>query len=342
MIKYLTGDIFDSTAEALVNTVNLVGVMGKGLALQFKKRFPANFNLYKKACASGNIAIGKLFMTRGELTNGPKYIINFPTKNHWRNPSEYAYIDKGLDNLIAIIKENDIKSIAIPPLGAGNGGLDWTEVKKLIAAKLSDLDLDIYVYEPTSAIAEQMKTERVKLTPARAMMLDMLYYVVGQGEFVSEFSSEKVCYFLQRLGCWNLFNLHYEPKYYGPYSGKVRYVLNALNGSYITGYSDMNREPFAPLGIIDSGEETVADFIAQNEGLKDYTTRCKALLDGFCSDFALELLSTVDYIMDNKKVYDEDLIIREISDWSHRKSRLFNDKRYITLAKKRLFEFFQY
>ena len=129
MIKYVTGNILDSDSEALINTVNTDGIMGKGIALQFKKAFPANFKLYQKACKDKIVDIGKLLITKdSSLASGTKFIINFPTKKSWRKPSEYSFIESGLDDLLRVTQLNNIKSIAIPPLGAGNGGLEWEKV----------------------------------------------------------------------------------------------------------------------------------------------------------------------------------------------------------------------
>src|SRR5690554_4544511 len=170
MINYKTGNLLESEAEALVNTVNTVGVMGKGIALQFKNRFPNNFKIYAKACKDQSLTVGKLLVTEeSSLLSGKKLIVNFPTKTNWRLPSEYQYIEDGLRELARFIVERGIKSIAIPPLGAGNGGLEWIKVKTLIEKHLNDLDCDIQVYEPGKDIQEALKKERVKLTPARAM-----------------------------------------------------------------------------------------------------------------------------------------------------------------------------
>lgn len=339
MIHYLTGDLFESQAEALVNTVNLLGVMGKGVALQFKTNFPQNFKLYKNACKEKEIAIGKLFVTRENSIFGERIIINFPTKTDWRRPSEYAYIEQGLDDLVRVINDNNISSIAIPPLGAGNGGLNWGNVKALIEQKLSNLDTEIYVYEPASHIVEKMRSERVKLTPGRALLLCLLYDLVRHGEYVSEFSSEKVCYFLQRFGAKHFFNLHYEPKYYGPYSGKVKYVLNAMNGSYIMGYSDMNKKPFESLTLVSDAIDEIEAYINEDQILKAIADNTKAFLNGFYSDFGLELLSSVDYIMSS---YGRDISIDDISihlsQWSSRKEQMFSDRKYIEVANKHLLE----
>jgi len=161
MIHYQTGNLFESPAEALVNTVNTRGVMGKGLALQFKKIFPLNTRRYEEACKDGSIDIGKILVVRDHSpTTGDKVIINFPTKKDWRRPSEYSYIESGLKDLIKVIREENIKSIAVPPLGAGNGGLDWQVVKQMVERHLSSVPIDIFIYEPSEAIQEAMKKER--------------------------------------------------------------------------------------------------------------------------------------------------------------------------------------
>lgn len=332
MIHFLTGDMFESQADALVNTVNLNGIMGKGVALQFKKKFPANFTTYKAACINKSIRVGKLLVTK-EIYEG-KYvtIINFPTKINWRKPSEYSYIEAGLKDLRRIIDSTNIQSIAIPPLGAGNGGLLWARVKQLIETYLNECSAEIYVYEPTSHITELLKSERAKLTDARALLLYVMFDMVRQGEYVSEFSSEKICYFLQRFGAEYLFNLHYEPKYYGPYSGKVRYVLQYMSGSYIMGYSDMNRKPFETLSIVPDSFNDIKKHIEQNSALKTIANRVTQFLSGYYSDFGLELLSSVDFIHNQDKSLMPPDIFDRLHEWNSRKSRMFSDIKYIEKA----------
>jgi len=279
-----------------------------------------------------------LFVTKENTIAGEKIIINFPTKKDWRTPSEYEYIEQGLDDLLRIINEYEIKSIALPPLGAGSGGLIWEKVKKIIEEKLKDLNIDIYVYEPTAAIKEEMKAERVKLTDARALMLYVLYDLVNQGEFVSEFSAEKVCYFLQKFGAEQYFNLQYSPKYYGPYSGKVRYVLNYLSGSYLMGYSDLNKKPFDPLLLVTDGYDSVKDYVESKPELYKIAKETINFLDGFYSDFALELLSTIDWIMKEKNTDDMNMIKKELNSWSDRRRTIFSDDKYIEIAVKHLKE----
>lgn len=337
MIKYITGDILESSADALINTVNTVGVMGKGIALQFKKAYHNNYKAYVEACKRNEIKIGKVFIVKdSNLNSGTKYIINFPTKKDWRKPSEYSFIEAGLDDLVRVLNEYKIKSVAIPPLGAGNGGLKWEKVKKIIEHKLGNLDVDIIVFEPTQHIKEQLKKERVKLTDARALLLYVLYDLVKNGEYVSEFSSEKVCYFLQRFGAKKYFNLEFSPNFYGPYSGKVRFVLNVLNGSYIMGYSNMNKKPFEPLTLISDGYDVVKAHIESKSELISIAKKTMDFLNGFYSDFALELLSSIDYITTNQNSFEKELISKQLENWSDRKRSMFSNPRYIDISVKQL------
>jgi O-acetyl-ADP-ribose deacetylase (regulator of RNase III) len=149
MVTYITGDLMKTTAGALCNTVNTVGVMGKGIALQFKKAFPRNYQVYRNVCMNRQLNIGELLAVKdGNLLFGEKLIINFPTKTHWRKPSEYAYVEKGLIALRKYIIANRLKSLAIPAPGCGNGGLSYKTVKAMIENYLSGLDCRIEVYEP--------------------------------------------------------------------------------------------------------------------------------------------------------------------------------------------------
>jgi O-acetyl-ADP-ribose deacetylase (regulator of RNase III) len=332
MIRYETGNLLASEAEALVNTVNTVGVMGKGIALQFKNAFPHNFKIYSKACENNELRIGKLLVTEEDsLLAGRKIIINFPTKTTWRKPSEYRYVEEGLVELVRLIKENRIKSVALPPLGAGNGGLDWNKVKPMLEEHLANVDCDIHIYEPNSTIKDTLRKERVKLTPARAMLLSVLYELTRSGEFVSEFSAEKVAYFLQRFGATKAFNLEFKPNFYGPYSGKVKHVLYYLNGSYIVGYSSKDKKPFEEIGLVADGEQQVNEFL-QNSEYSEVVEKTKSLLSGFYSPFGLELLSTIDFIKTEKKVDSEEAIATELKNWSDRKKTLFTNPKFLQIA----------
>jgi len=326
MITYKKGNIFDAKVEALVNTVNTVGVMGKGIALQFKFAFPENYKAYKEAASRNEIVTGKVQIVPVNDINGVKYIINFPTKAHWRNPSKVQWIKDGLIDLKRQVQEFGIHSIAIPPLGCGNGGLNWDNVRPLIDTSLADLEIDITVYEPSEAIKQAlMKAEKPaasKLTPVRAMLLYLLYKYRALGEFSSEFAAEKLSYFLQRFGETQL-KLEFKKGLYGPYSGKVRHVLYALNGYYIKGYEQKEARPFETLELIVSKKDEVESYLNNNISVeeKERLDNVAGLIEGFESPYGLELLATVDFLRNATKLKDAISIKNEL--WSQRKQDLF-------------------
>ena len=325
----------ESPAEALVNTVNTVGVMGKGIALQFKNAFEHNYKVYAKACKEKAFDIGDLIVNEEEsLLYGKKTIINLPTKKDWRKPSEYSYIEAGLKELVKEIQQRHIKSIAIPPLGAGNGGLDWEKVKVLMEKNLGDVDSEVYIYQPNGVIQEALKKERVKLTPARAMLLSVLFELVKNGEFVSEFAAEKVAYFLQRFGGGDVFKLDFKKNFYGPYSGKVKRVLFYLNGSHITGYSAMDKKPFEELGLMMDAEKDVIEYLnyPENAEYLKIADKTKTFLSGSYSSYGLELLSTIDFLSQKHDTKAYDTIQSELNSWSNRKRSMFSNPKFVQLA----------
>ncbi len=207
-------------------------------------------------------------------------------------------------------------------------------MKPILEKHLTNIDCDIRIYQPNAEIKEVLRAERVKLTPARAMLLSMLYELVRSGEFVSEFSAEKIAYFLQRCGAKELFKLEFQPNFYGPYSGKVKHVLYYLNGSYIIGYSSKDKKPFEEIGILPDAEIDIINFFEnkENEAYKAIVEKTKKLLKGFYSHFALELLSTIDFIRSEKKVYSLESITEELENWSDRKKTLFTNPKFIKIA----------
>ena len=349
MITFIKGNLLADSAQALVNTVNTVGVMGKGIALQFKEQFPNNFNIYRKICKEGKLTVGQLLITECEHNNEHKFIINVPTKTTWRKPSEYSYIESGLVALRKKIQEYGIRSIAIPPLGSHNGGLDWTRVKSMIIDTLSDIDCDIRIYEPSDAIIERMKEERVSLTPARAMLLDVMCEMVSYGEFISVFAAEKIVYFLQNMGAKDIFKIDFTRGYYGPYSGgKIAHVMYYLNGSYIKGMTGMQNRPFDEIWLLEDTPKYIKDFLnkPENQRYKEITEKTKEFLRGYYSNYSLELLSTIDYILYFEPLHEElkemnetekiEYINANISNWNKRKQRMFNGSKYIPIILKHL------
>jgi O-acetyl-ADP-ribose deacetylase (regulator of RNase III) len=340
MITYSTGDMLAAPVEALVNTVNTVGVMGKGIALQFKEHFPENYKAYVAAVKREEVKTGKMFVTKLNRMDQLRYIINFPTKQHWKAPSKLEYIQAGLSDLRRILLELDIRTVALPPLGCGNGGLNWAVVKPIIESGLADLDIDIRVYEPSAEVIARLENEasvkKVLLTPPRAMMLSLLYHYRQLGEYASEFAAEKLMYFLQRVGEPQL-QLDFQKHFYGPYSGKVRHVLYALNGQFINGVSLKNNRPFDPIELNPDRIGEVEQFIVEKISA-DQRKRLNILiemLDGFQSPAGLELLASLDFLIRENKTFDINILSGALKQWSSRKKRLFTHHQ-ITAALNRL------
>lgn len=344
-MKYLKGNLLDAKTQALVNTVNTVGVMGKGIALQFKETFPENYKIYFDACKKNLLKPGKLLVTKEHLIDGEKIIINFPTKTEWYLKSKYEYIEEGLKELVDVITEKNIKSIAIPPLGCGNGGLDWNKVKTLMEKYLSNLsNVDIQIYEPNEAIKELLKKQEtqkdIKLTPARAMLLYSMFYYESLGENSSLFVANKLSYFLHRLGEKSFNKIKFEASHYGPYSIQIEHMLHLVNGKYLKGLEQMKVKPFETIELQYDKAKEISDFIRsnlsneQNQILKDLIK----LIDGFQSALALEILATVDFVRKEKPNAQKDDVINAIKKWSYRKKGLFEDK-YINIALNHLDEY---
>jgi len=149
MIVFKRGNLFADDAEALVNAVNCVGVMDGGIALHFKRAYPDMFDAYKRACAEGEVRVGKMHVFKTDFSEHPAYIINFPTLHHWEDPSLLEHIELGLLDLVKVIKERGIKSIAIPALGCGVGGLLWTDVRSLMETAFDEVkNVKVHIYEP--------------------------------------------------------------------------------------------------------------------------------------------------------------------------------------------------
>lgn len=342
-MKFITGNLLNAETEAIVNTVNTVGVMGKGIALQFKERYPQNFKAYADACKRNEVQIGKMFVFRELELNGEKIIINFPTKVEWYRNSQYNYIEEGLKDLVRVIIENHIKSISIPPLGCGNGGLKWETVKALMQQYLGELkDVEVLVYQPNSKIKELLQKESpkkdIKLTPARAMLLYALFKYERFGEYTTVFTANKLAYFLQESG-ENL-KLKFEPYTYGPYSQAVEKVLYALNGKYIKGLEQMNAKPFEPLKLNYDSYNEVKQFIEQqlNQNQKDRLESLFGIINGFESTLSLEILASVHYIEQQHPNIEIDDIVDKIKQWNNRKKSIITE-RHIKVAHDHLNEY---
>ena len=305
MITYTTGNLFEARTDALVNTVNEVGVMGKGVALQFKESFPDAARSYIDAAKRGDVKVGRVLVTESHSLSGPGWIIHFPTKRHWRNPSKLEWVREGLDDLRSVIVELGISSIALPPLGCGNGGLDWADVRPVIESALGDLEgVEVIVFEPSAKYATASKQHGVeKLTPARALVAEMVrrYSVLGMG--CTNLEVQKLAWFLQRaftaVGTKDPLRLRFAANKYGPYADQLRHLLDAIDGSYLHSEKRLSEAgPFEPLHFADEKRELVKHYL-ENEA-KEYVPALEATtryIDGFESPLGMELLATVDWLV---------------------------------------------
>ena len=334
MIRFTTGDILAEDVEALVNTVNCVGVMGRGIALQFKKAYPENFHAYAEACKSGEVRPGHMFVYEtGALTN-PRYIVNFPTKRHWRNNSRMDDIESGLRALANVIRERGIRSIAVPPLGSGLGGLEWREVRPCIEQALGEFgNLDVVVFEPRDALAtERIVRSRVipKMTEGRAALVGLMdrYLRSLLDPFITLLEVHKLMYFLQTSG--EPLRLRYRKAQYGPYAENLRHVLNAIEGHFISGFDDGVDAPEKPLTLLPRAADKASAFLEGCAKTRERFDRVGSLVSGFESAFGLELLSTVHWVIEHEKPASEADLVRLTYAWSNRKKRF--SPRQIMLA----------
>lgn len=331
MINFTTGDLLHSGAQALVNTVNTVGVMGKGIALHFKQAFPHNFAVYAEACHRGELTPGKMLVVSD--TNpaiGQCLIVNFPTKVHWRNPSRYEWVEAGLNDLVRVVNQYHISSIAVPPLGCGNGGLDWNRVKTMIEQALGTLEgVNVIVFEPSAAVsaqlARQSRKPEARLTPARAMLLYAMFCYEAHDERCSLFVANKLSYFYQMLGEQEFARMPFVAHYYGPYSVSVGHMLSEVNGKYIHGLEEMDRRPFEALMLDYDHKAEVSNYVHTrlSESQRDNIRTLLRLIDGYESAYALEVLASVAYVRAQEPGISLDDSIQRIENWSQRKKNLF-------------------
>lgn len=332
MIEYKNGDILREDVEAIVNTVNCVGIMGRGLALQFKNKFPQNFKEYQLACTNNEVQLGKMFVHQtGQLIN-PKYIINFPTKGHWKQNSKIEDISNGLDDLITIIEKYSIKSIAIPPLGSGLGGLDWKMVKKLIEEKLKNINCTVILFEPLEQKIEKSITKEIpKMTAGRAALIGLMdRYLQGlMDPFISLIEVHKLMYFMQESG--EELRLKYKKAQFGPYADNLRHVLNTIEGHFISGYEDGGDAPTKQLKLIPKAVEDAKNYLTNKKNTNENFVKVAKLVDGFETPFGLELLSTVHWVVKNENASNLEEVISKIYNWNERKKQFSRKQIQIAL-----------
>ena len=336
MIEYKSGDILREDAEALVNTVNCVGVMGRGIALQFKKAYPDNFKAYAVACKKGEVQPGRMLVFEtGQLIN-PRFIINFPTKRHWRNKSRMEDIEIGLNALTETIRKYSIQSIAIPPLGSGLGGLSWHQVKPKIETAVASLsDTRIIIFEPKCAPASKKMVhnrEVPKMTAGRAALVELIRrYLAGLLDpFITLLEVHKLMYFMQEAG--EPLRLKYQKAIYGPYAENLRHVLTAIEGHLVSGYAVGGDAPDKKLELVPGAVKDATDFLQQHADTRKRFTSVSELVEGFESPFGLELLATVHWIVKHEAVGSVDEVVNHTYAWNDCKRQF--SPRQIDLAVK--------
>lgn len=348
MIQDVHGNLLTTDADALVNTVNTVGVMGKGIALQFKRAFPENYKAYKRACDQGNVQLGQMFIwDAGALAPGkPRFVINFPTKRHWRSKSTLAIIRTGLDDLVRQLRDLPVTSLAVPPLGCGHGGLRWEEVRPIIVEALSELpDVDVLLFPPEgppAAVDQPSRTEVPKMTPGRAALVAIMERYLPFAVGVTAVDIQKLMYFLQEAG--EPLRLNFVKGRYGPYADNLRHVLSSMEGHYVSGVGDGSAKALEPIAfeILDGTSAAAATVLAERPDTTARMNRVAELIEGFESAYGLELLATVHWAASRDDEGTQQPapapvpdVERTVTAWNRRKGQLFTP-RHITKAMERL------
>jgi O-acetyl-ADP-ribose deacetylase (regulator of RNase III) len=329
MIEWVSGNLLEAKVEALVNTVNTVGVMGKGIALQFKKAFPENDAAYRRACQLGKLVPGDVLVHQVGGIVAPRYILNVATKEHWRGRSRMEWIDKGLARLVDEVKALKINSIAVPPLGCGNGGLAWSDVKPKIERAFRALpDVHVLVYDPKGAPAPARMMDRTKkpeLTISRAALLALMgrYMVPGYDYLLSLLEVQKLSYFLQEAG--QPLKLAYEKGHYGPYADNLRHVLSLIESHYIRGWGDGANRPGTPIELLPGAADDADRYLSDDRVVQERFERVSRLIEGFETPLGMELLASVHWLATREKaeaIGGLDAVVRGVQAWSPRKAKL--------------------
>jgi len=329
MITSEHGNLLQADVEALVNTVNTVGVMGKGIALQFKRAYPAMFKAYERACKNGEVQLGHMHVWETGALDGPQFVVNFPTKGHWRAPSRLTDVDAGLDDLVSVVRKYGIGSIAIPPLGCGNGGLDWADVEPLIVRAFADLpDVEVKLYPPQGApAAAEMPnaTVRPAMTTGRAALVSLLARYSRLAVGATPIELQKLMYFLQAAG--EPLNLNFQPGHYGPYADNLRHVLSTVEGHFITGYGDGSSRVLEAeaMKALPGAEDEASRVLADNVETRDRVEEVMRAIDGFESRYSMELLASVHWVAshDATAAADWRKAMEQVHQWSPRKKQTF-------------------
>lgn len=332
MIKDSSGSLLDAEVEALVNTVNTVGIMGKGIALQFKRAFPDMFKDYERVARHGQIRLGQMYVWETHALHGPRYVINFPTKSHWRAKSRLRDIEHGLQDLIRLVREHQIRSIAVPPLGCGNGGLAWGDVRPLIEAAFAQIpEVDVRLYAPgaTPAAADMpTRTRRPRMTAGRAALIHLLSRYTERSLSASLIEIQKLMYFLQEAG--EPLRLSFVKGRYGPYADNLRHVLQDVEGHFLSGYGDASRkvDDAEALTVLEGAPEQANRFLEVHPATVQRVERVLDLIAGFESAYGMELLASVHWLAvhEEPSAQEPSVASQQVHAWTARKSRMYTDE----------------
>jgi len=325
MIELTTGDLLKANAEAIVNTVNCDGYMGRGIAAQFKRAFPANFKAYEQACKRGEVQPGRMLIVEVNAPQGPRWIVNFPTKRHWRSRSRLEDIEAGLAALAIEIRRRGIRSIAIPPLGCGLGGLRWSDVRPRIEQAMADLpDVRALLFEPggaPEAIELAKSGQPPRMTPGRAVLVGLMDRYLGglMDPFVSLLEVHKLMYLSQEAG--EPLRLKYVKGHYGPYAENLRHVLREIEGHYVSGYRDGGDDPTKQLELLPGALAAAAELIAEQPATSARFERVAELVEGFETSFGMELLATVHWVSRYEGASSPEAAVEAVHRWNERKQQ---------------------
>jgi len=348
VIRDQTGNLLQAKTDALVNTVNTVGVMGKGIALQFKRAFPANYKAYKRACDQGQVELGQMFVwDAGALAQvQPRFVINFPTKKHWRSKSRLSDIETGLTELVRVIGDLSIQSIALPPLGCGLGGLDWSDVRPMIVAAFTDIpEVEVLLFGPDGAptpATQPIRTDRPKMTPGRAALVAVMDRYLPFAIDITTVDIQKLMYFMQEAG--EPLRLNYVKGQYGPYADNLRHVLTSMEGHHIEGMGDGSSRALdvIPFRLLPGAVAESEELLSTLHETRDRTARVADLIEGYESTYGLELLATVHWAATRgahgelaPSIHSDGEVERAVRSWNDRKGKLFTTK-HVEVALERL------
>lgn len=327
-IQVVQGDLLkQDDVDAIVNTVNCVGIMGKGIALQFKNKWPKNFSVYEAACRAGEVKPGKMFVFDAGAYARPHFIINFPTKDHWRGKSKIAFIRDGLIDLVAQIKSLNIQSIAIPPLGCGNGGLKWDVVRPMIVSAFAAIPtVEARLFEPIGAPnpkSMEVNTSKPRMTLSRAAIVKALEAYADVGYGLSKLEVQKLVYFMQLVGV-PFRTVEFVADRYGPYSDALRHALESMDGHYIRGLGDgVVEAEIEPTEFAHSEADLFLREEPEGQRVIEAVERVVQLIDGYQSAYGMELLATVHWVATNAPHASTPIeALIAIQKWSPRKAEL--------------------